>query len=233
MYLFSASQGHGTSAWPGASGMPTECRHGTNSPVVAEDLERAVAHPRHDPHRDGHVGRVGELDADVRDRAAERAHRERDDVHGPAPHAAPEQVLQGGPHLGGVPPVVGRPCVDLLERADVGAVLDAGHVAGVRARPVAGGALGLREPREGPWSTSSWQSSSYSSAEPSHQWTSSGVVSAATSLTQSTSRLFLVGGFTASLLGSRPAAVCAGVMVGKCRAPAEPNHRPPWGWGLA
>ena len=32
MYLFSASQGQGTSSAPSASGMPTECRQGTNSP---------------------------------------------------------------------------------------------------------------------------------------------------------------------------------------------------------
>ncbi len=32
MYLFSALQGQGTSSWPSASGMPTECRQGTNSP---------------------------------------------------------------------------------------------------------------------------------------------------------------------------------------------------------
>ena len=32
MYLFSALQGHGTSAWPGSRGAPTECRHGTKVP---------------------------------------------------------------------------------------------------------------------------------------------------------------------------------------------------------
>src|SRR5882762_8016964 len=32
MYLFSALQGHGTSSAPSASGMPTECTHGTNTP---------------------------------------------------------------------------------------------------------------------------------------------------------------------------------------------------------
>ena len=32
MYLSSASQGHGTSSAPSPSGMPTECRQGTNSP---------------------------------------------------------------------------------------------------------------------------------------------------------------------------------------------------------
>ena len=32
MYLCSRLQGQGTSAWPGARGIPTECRQGTNSP---------------------------------------------------------------------------------------------------------------------------------------------------------------------------------------------------------
>ena len=32
MYLFSASQGHGTSSDRSSSGMPTECTQGTNSP---------------------------------------------------------------------------------------------------------------------------------------------------------------------------------------------------------
>ena len=32
MYLLSALQGHGTSSAPSSSGMPTECRQGTNSP---------------------------------------------------------------------------------------------------------------------------------------------------------------------------------------------------------
>ena len=32
MYLLSGLHGHGTSASPAASGAPTECTHGTNSP---------------------------------------------------------------------------------------------------------------------------------------------------------------------------------------------------------
>ena len=32
MYLLSGLHGHGTSASPSASGAPTECTHGTNSP---------------------------------------------------------------------------------------------------------------------------------------------------------------------------------------------------------
>ena len=34
MYLFSALHGHGTSSAPSSSGIPTECRHGTNSPSL-------------------------------------------------------------------------------------------------------------------------------------------------------------------------------------------------------
>ena len=62
--------------------------------VVAEHVERVAAHPGHDPHRGRDVGRVGELDADVRDRRAERAHRERHDVHRAALHRALEEVAR-------------------------------------------------------------------------------------------------------------------------------------------
>jgi len=34
MYLFSALQGQGTSSWPSASGMPTECTQGTKSSLL-------------------------------------------------------------------------------------------------------------------------------------------------------------------------------------------------------
>ncbi len=36
MYLFSmfGSHGHGTSSWPGSSGAPTECTHGTKKPSL-------------------------------------------------------------------------------------------------------------------------------------------------------------------------------------------------------
>src|SRR4029079_794047 len=44
-----------------------------------------------------------------------------------------------------------------------------------------------------PLSTRTWHSESYSSAEPSHQWTRSGFVSSATSSTQASSRSCLVG----------------------------------------
>ena len=134
----------------------------------------------------GDVGRVGELDADLGDRRAERAHRERHDVHRAAAHraarTAPCSVVA---HLGRVAPVVGRAGVLLALGADERAVLDARDVARVRPAPGRSSGAWRRDSRLNvPASTSSWQSRSYSSAEPSHQWISSGWVSAAISSTQ-------------------------------------------------
>src|SRR5215207_9220721 len=51
-----------------------------------------------------------------------------------------------------------------------------------------------------PASTSSWAMRSYSSAEPSHQWIESGCVSSATSSTQSSSFLLVVGALVVSIV---------------------------------
>ena len=158
---------------------------GTKSPSSPDRVEGRRAHAGHDPHVDDDVGRVGDLDAECGDRRAERAHRERDDVHGPAAHGAAEEVGQGRLHLVGVAPVVGRAGVVRVARADEGAVLDAGDVAGVGAGEEAVRALLGREAGEGARrSTICSQSAAYSSSEPSHQWTRSGVVRAAISSTQ-------------------------------------------------
>ena len=85
MYLVSL-QGQGTSSCPSVERHADRVDAGDELAVLAEDLERVGAHPGHDPHRGRDVGRVGELDADVRDRRAERAHREGHDVHRPAAH---------------------------------------------------------------------------------------------------------------------------------------------------
>ena len=79
--------------------------------VLAEAVERRLAHPGHDPHRAGHVRRVGQLHTDVGDRGPERTHAERNDVHRPAPHRALEQPRERNPHFLRVTPVVGWPGV--------------------------------------------------------------------------------------------------------------------------
>ena len=92
MYLLSALHGHGTSCAPVGERQPDRVQAGHEVAVVPERVERGLAHPGHDPHRGGDVGRVGQLHADVGDRRADRAHRERHHVHRAAAHRALEQV---------------------------------------------------------------------------------------------------------------------------------------------
>ena len=92
-------------------------------------------------------------------------------------------------HLARVAPVVGRAGVVLGLRADERAVLDARDVARVRAaRGRSSGAWRPRAARTCRPRRAPAHSRSYSSAEPSHQWTSSGSHSSTASSTQSRSR---------------------------------------------
>ncbi len=86
----------------------------------------------HDPHVDHDVRRVGQLDADLRHRRADRPHAERQDVHRPPAHRPAEQLLELAAHPVRLDPVVGRPGRFLGQRADKRPVLDPSHVARVR-----------------------------------------------------------------------------------------------------
>ena len=72
----------------------------------------------------------------MRDRRAQRAHRERYDIHRTAGHAAVEQAVQGLAHLVRVGPVIGRTRLLFRGRADEGTVFDTRHVARVGAGQV-------------------------------------------------------------------------------------------------
>ena len=90
---FSLLHGHGTSFWPGASGAPTVCMHGTTRlSSLSISRKHGSADARHDPHVDDDVRRVGQLHADLRHRRADRPHAERQHVHRAAAHAAVEQA---------------------------------------------------------------------------------------------------------------------------------------------
>ena len=89
-------------------------------PVLTEGGDHLGSDAGHDPHREHHVGGVGDLDAELRVVRAERAHAERDDVHRATAHAAAVEVGHRGAHLGRIDPVVRRAGVDLVLRADVG-----------------------------------------------------------------------------------------------------------------
>ncbi|MNS99358.1 hypothetical protein D3C72_1337590 [compost metagenome] len=129
------------------------CAHGVDArhelAIGAQHLVHGLAHAGHDAHVDGHVGAVGQLDADVCNGRAQRAHAEGHHVHGAALHAAVKQGLQRGAHLCRRHPIVGRACVFLGGRADVGAVFHAGHVRRIGPGQVTARALGRVELLEG------------------------------------------------------------------------------------
>ena len=118
--------------------------------VGAEHLERRETHARHDAHAGRDIRAVGQLDADVRDRAAERAHRKRHDIHRASAHRAFEQRVDLAAHLGRRDPVVGRAGVGLALAADERAILDAGDVGRIRPGEIAVRALGGIEPPQHP-----------------------------------------------------------------------------------
>ena len=102
----------------------------------AERVENGAADARHDAHIGDNVWAVGDLHADLGDRAAYGPHRERDHVQGATLHRARKQSAQGGAHFVGVFPVVGRTGVLLPARADERAVLDARDVGRIGARKI-------------------------------------------------------------------------------------------------
>ena len=118
----------------GSSGMPTECSAGTHwksSPAASSSSiwrstwvpMRAITRIEAVTYAESVIStpNIGVLGLEV-------AHHERDDVHRPALHAALVELAHDGLHLVRVHPVVGGPAVLLVDRADVGAVLDARDV---------------------------------------------------------------------------------------------------------
>ena len=117
--------------------------------VLVDFAEDGSADAGHDAHVDDGIGGVGELDADLRHRRANGAHREREDIHGAAAHAAFEEGFQLFAHDERVFPVVGGAGVVLGERADEGTVFDAGHVVGSGTGVEAAGPLFVVKGEEG------------------------------------------------------------------------------------
>ena len=124
---------------PGLERRTDRVQAGDERGVRAHPVEHRGAHPGHDPHRGDDVGGVGHLHAEHRLGGVERAHAERDDVHGPATHAAVVQLGHPLLHLGRRQPVVGGAGVGRVGRADERALLDAGDI----------GRIGVRQERVG------------------------------------------------------------------------------------
>ncbi len=149
MYLVVALHGHGESDCGAVERGAHRVQAAHELARGAQHLEHLGAHARHHVHVGDHVGRVGDLHADARDRRADRTHAVGDHVHRAPLHRAGEQPVEGVLHLGRVAPVVGRAGVLAVLRADEGELLDARDIRGVGAHEHAVGALHRVEPRRG------------------------------------------------------------------------------------
>ena len=105
--------------------------------VLAELCDHSVAGAGHDVHVDDHVRGVGDFDAVLGDRVADRTHRERNHVHRAALHAALVRSFHLLLHLDGIHPVVGGACVNLALGADERAAFNARNVTLVRTGEIA------------------------------------------------------------------------------------------------
>ena len=117
---------------------------------IAQHFERRAAHPRHDSHAERDIDAVGDFDADLGERRAERTHHVRNDVHRAAAHRAVEQRAELAVGLVRRHPVVGDAGVVLGRCADEGDVLGAGDIVRVRAMQIAAGAFFLIERNQDP-----------------------------------------------------------------------------------
>ncbi len=107
---------------------PSEWRHRVKSSESPSASSADLADARHDPHVQDHVAAVGDLDADFREPRSRRAHQKRHHEHRAALHRAVEQRRQLRARLVRRHPVVRRPRVVLVRRADEREVLGARDV---------------------------------------------------------------------------------------------------------
>ena len=137
MWVFSGLHGQGTSLSPGPRGTPTEWKQGTKSPSSPSASSAGLPILVMMRMLTTDVGRVRDLDPEVRDVGSQRAHAEGDHVHRAPLHAACRELPQLLVELPGIDPVVGRPRIATAARSDERAVLDPRHVFRVRTAEIA------------------------------------------------------------------------------------------------
>ena len=108
---------------------------------LAKLVERLLPHTGHDIHVEHNIDRISQLDADLGERGADRAHAIRDDVHGTALHRAVKQLAQLVVHDVWVLPVVGRAGVLFFARTNERASFDACDIVDSRPMQQAAGQL--------------------------------------------------------------------------------------------
>ena len=146
---FSLLQGQGTSCLTGRQRSAYRVHAGNDTLHIFIDLgKHRHANSRHDAHVHDNIRRIGQLNADLRDRRTDGTHAEGQHIHRAAPHRTAEERLQRLPHLKRVDPIVGGAGVVLRERADEGAILYARYIVRVRACVVSSPAKVLVQPNE-------------------------------------------------------------------------------------
>src|SRR5919106_2870086 len=200
MYLLSELHGHGSSSTPSSTGHPTEWRQGTNSPsspstssapwpirvMIRMDTATYAESVSCTP-----TCAIGEPSGPIENGTT---YMVRPRIE---PRKRPLSVSRISP--GSRQLFVGPASDSRSEQMKVRSSTRATSPGSERAR-YEFGRLASDSFSNVPASTRSWQSRSYSSAEPSHQWIASGWVSSATSATQEISFAFLVGTSVAALV---------------------------------
>ena len=114
-----------------------EARNEFSVHVCIEDVENLLAGASHDVHVENNVFGVRDFDTVLGDRGTERAHAERNHVHGTAVHTTLIELTHRLLEFRRVDPVVGRTCIFFLHRGNEGTGFDAGHVRRERTEQVA------------------------------------------------------------------------------------------------
>ena len=109
--------------------------------IRTKHVEHRLSDAGHDAHVDHDVRGVRDFHANARDLGSNRAHAERNDIHGPPAHAAAVKATQLLFHHGRVFPIVGWTGVIFQSAANEGPFFHPGHIARVGADKEAIGAL--------------------------------------------------------------------------------------------
>ena len=113
-----------------------------------DDFKDGFPNARHDAHVHDGVGGVGQLNSNLRHGRPQGTHAIRQHIQGAALHAAVEKTAQFLLHFERVHPIVGGPGAVFGGTADVGAVFNTGHIAGIGASEETAGPFFFVEPGE-------------------------------------------------------------------------------------
>src|SRR5438105_3633913 len=116
--------------------------------IGSKHVINRASHASHQLHAGNDVWAVGQLHSDMRNRAAQRAHRKWNHIKRSAAHASFKKPLERLAHLRGGDPVVGRSGILFAVAADKCTILYTGHVRWVGSREITVRTLFRIEPHQ-------------------------------------------------------------------------------------